>query len=56
VAHWLPDTPEGQAAAQINDVFVGSDLDIWVTDRVAGGVYRLEADDELTALMREHAL
>ena len=41
IAHWLPDTPEGQAAAQINDVFVGADLDIWVTDRVNGGVYRL---------------
>lgn len=56
IAHWLPDTPDGQAAAQINDVFVGADLDIWVTDRVSGGVYRLEADDDLQALMRERAL
>jgi hypothetical protein len=51
VAHWVPDTPAGQEAAQINDVFVGDDLDIWVTDRVNGGVYRLAADDELTARM-----
>jgi hypothetical protein len=37
-------------------VFVGADLDIWVTDRVNGGVYRLEADEDLQATMREHAL
>ena len=56
VAHWVPETPAGQRAAQINDVFVGADLDIWVTDRVTGGVYRLAADDELAARMREAAL
>jgi hypothetical protein len=56
VAHWLPDTPPGQPAAQINDVFVGADLDIWVTDRVTGGVYRLEADDELASLMTSRSL
>jgi hypothetical protein len=55
VAHWLPETPPGQAAPQINDVFVGADLDIWVTDRVNGGVYRLEADAELTATMERAA-
>jgi hypothetical protein len=56
VAHWVPETPAGQEAAQINDVFVGADLDIWVTDRVNGGVYRLEADDDLTDRMRRAAL
>jgi hypothetical protein len=56
VAHWLPDTPPWQPAAQINDVFVGADLDIWVTDRVTGGVYRLEADDELASLMTSRSL
>jgi hypothetical protein len=56
VAHWVPETPAGQQAAQINDVFVGADLDIWVTDRVNGGVYRLAADDDLAARMREAAL
>jgi hypothetical protein len=56
VAHWVPETPPGQQAAQINDVFVGADLDIWVTDRVNGGVYRLAADDDLTERMRKAAL
>jgi hypothetical protein len=56
VAHWVPETPPGQAAAQINDVFVGADLDIWVTDRVHGGVYRLAADDELAERMRRASL
>jgi hypothetical protein len=56
VAHWVPETPAGQEAAQINDVFVGADLDIWVTDRVNGGVYRLEADDDLADRMRRAAL
>ena len=56
IAHWVPETPAGQRAAQINDVFVGADLDIWVTDRVNGGVYRLEADDELAAVMGQASL
>lgn len=56
IAHWLPDTPAGQEAPQINDVFVGADLDIWVTDRVNGGVYALAPDDTLADAMRSAAL
>lgn len=56
VAHWVPETPAGQQAAQINDVFVGADLDIWVTDRVNGGVYSLQPEDDLAQLMETSAL
>jgi hypothetical protein len=56
VAAWLPETPPGQPAPQINDVFVGAGFDIWATDRVNGGVYRLEADDALAARMRAASL
>jgi hypothetical protein len=56
VAHWVPETPAGQPAPQINDVFVGADLDFWVTDRVNGGVYALAADDDLAAMMAAAAL
>jgi hypothetical protein len=56
VAHWVPATPAGQPAPQINDLFVGAEHDIWVTDRVTGGVYALAPDDRLDALMTEHAL
>jgi hypothetical protein len=56
VAAWLPETPAGQPAPQINDVFVGAGFDVWVTDRVNGGVYRLEADDVLAARMQEAQL
>ena len=56
IAHWLPPVPEGQAACQINDLFVSSDYDIYVTDRVNGGVYVVRPDAELAARMREAAL
>ena len=56
VAHWVPETPAGQPAAQINDVFVGAGLDIWVTDRVNGGVYALEPDDDLAHRMEAASL
>ena len=56
IAHWVPETPAGQQAAQINDVFVGAELDIWVTDRVNGGVYALEPEAELADRMRATAL
>lgn len=56
VAHWVPETPAGQAASQINDVFVTADHEIWVTDRVAGGVYCLAPDDELDRRMTEASL
>lgn len=56
VAHWVPATPPGQEAPQINDLFVSTDLDIYVTDRVNGGVYVVRPDDELAARMEQAAL
>jgi hypothetical protein len=55
VAHWIPECPPNQAAAQINDVFVAGDLTVYVTDRVHGGVYILEPDIELSAHMKRAA-
>lgn len=55
VAHWVPPTPDGQEAVQINDVFVAEDLHVYVTDRVRGGVYVLRPDDTLAARMRKAA-
>lgn len=56
IAHWVPSTPDGQQSVQVNDLFVAADLDIYVTDRVNGGVYVVRPDDELATLMREAAL
>jgi hypothetical protein len=55
VAHWIPECPPNQAAAQINDVFVAEDLTVYATDRVHGGVYILEPDLELSAHMKRAA-
>jgi hypothetical protein len=51
VAHWVPEPPPGQAAAQINDLFVDSGGLIWATDRIRGGLYVLEPEPQLAALM-----
>jgi hypothetical protein len=51
VAHYIPECPPGQEAIQINDVFVDEDLYIYITDRVNGGVYILEPEDELAEQM-----
>jgi hypothetical protein len=51
IAHWIPECPPGQKAAQINDVFVAEDHTVYVTDRVNGGVYILEPDDDLSQRM-----
>ncbi|HEX4976984.1 MAG TPA: hypothetical protein VFV40_03865 [Nocardioides sp.] len=56
VGHWLPATPPGQEAPQINDVFVSENLDIFVTDRVNGGVYVVRPDDALAARLEQAAL
>lgn len=56
VAHWVSEPAEGQPAAQANDLFVDADGLIWVTDRVGGGVFVLEPEPELEALMREAQL
>ena len=39
-----PETPPAQAAPQTNDLFVDAEGLIWLTDRVGGGLYVLEAD------------
>jgi hypothetical protein len=51
VAHWIPECPPNQAAAQINDVFVSDDLTVFATDRINGGVYILEPDQGLSERM-----
>lgn len=53
IAHWIPECPPGQAACQINDVWVAEDLLVYVTDRVNGGVYILEPEEALAARLRE---
>ncbi len=49
VAFFIPACPSGQKAIQVNDVYVDETLLIYVTDRVKGGVYILEPDDDLQA-------
>jgi len=56
IAHWVSDIPPGAAAPQANDLFVDADGLVWVTDRGTGGVFALQPDDELAALMEESAL
>ena len=51
VGHWIPEPPAGQPVAQLNDLFVDSGGLIWVTDRIGGGLYVLQAEDRLAALM-----
>jgi hypothetical protein len=51
VAHWVPDPPPGQPAAQINDLFVDDGGLVWVTDRISGGLYVLQPEPGLAALM-----
>ncbi len=52
-AHWVPEPPTGQPAAQINDLFVDASGLIWATDRVGGGLYVLEPEPALARLMSE---
>lgn len=42
VGHFVPPSPPGQEAPQINDVFVDSDGLIYLTDRIRGGMYVVE--------------
>jgi hypothetical protein len=51
VAHWVPQPPRGQPAAQINDLYVDDGGLIWVTDRINGGLYVLAPEPALAALM-----
>jgi hypothetical protein len=41
-AHWVPETPDGQAAPRTNDLYVDTDGLVYVTDRGTGGLYVLE--------------
>lgn len=41
IAHYVPEPPAGQRAIQLNDVLVGADGLIFVTDRLRGGLYVL---------------
>lgn len=56
VASWVPETPAAQKAPQINDLYVDSSGLVFVTDRITGGLYVLEPDGELQALMEEARL
>jgi hypothetical protein len=42
VAHFVPPAPPGQDAPQLNDLWVGADGLVYVTDRISGGLYVLE--------------
>jgi hypothetical protein len=52
VASWVPE----QADPQTNDLYVEAGGRIWVTDRFTGGLYCLEPEPELAALMRGRSL
>ena len=53
VAHWVPEPPPGQPVPQINDLFVDDSGLLWVTDRIGGGLYVLQPEAPLAALMAE---
>ncbi|HYW88008.1 MAG TPA: hypothetical protein VFB50_09580, partial [Chloroflexota bacterium] len=42
VAYFVPEAPPGRSSIQFNDVLVGSDGLVYVTDRYRGGLYILE--------------
>ena len=46
IASFLPAAPPGQKTAQLNDVYVSKDGLIFVSDRLAGGVYILRLTKE----------
>jgi len=56
IAHWIPESPPGQQSSQINDVWVGEDLLVYVTDRVTGGLYVLAPQPTLAARLRQASL
>jgi hypothetical protein len=55
VAHWVGVPAAGKPAAAANDLFVGSDGLVYVTDRVGGGLAILAPSRELATLMEERA-
>ena len=56
IAHYIPECPPGQPAIQINDVWVGADHFVYISDRVNGGIYILEPESSLDARMSEAAV
>jgi hypothetical protein len=48
----LPDSPPGQEAPQINDLFVDAEGLVYVTDRISGGLYVLEPEGSLAERMK----
>jgi len=42
IAYYVPETPPGQKAPAFNDILVGPDGLVYVTDRYHGGLYILE--------------
>ncbi|HET7026236.1 MAG TPA: hypothetical protein VFI28_00945 [Candidatus Limnocylindrales bacterium] len=44
IAWFVPETPPGRPAIQLNDIYVADDGLVYVTDRLAGGLYILEVD------------
>lgn len=51
IAHWIPASPPGQQATQINDLYVDADHTIFTSDRISGGVYVVRPDDQLSERM-----
>jgi hypothetical protein len=49
-AQWLPGSLD---SPQLNDLYVESGGRVWVTDRLAGGVYAVEPDDGLAGLLHD---
>ncbi|MDH4115902.1 MAG: hypothetical protein OEX04_05870 [Acidimicrobiia bacterium] len=56
IAHWVPECPPNQEACQINDVWVDTDLLVYITDRVNGGAYVLEPEPWLARRLTEAAM
>ena len=55
IASYIPECPPGQPTIQINDVWVGEDHLVYISDRVGGGIYILEPDSALNSRMGEAA-
>lgn len=56
VAYFVPACPPGQEAIQVNDLFVDENLDVFITDRINGGVYILAPEEALRVEMERHRL
>jgi hypothetical protein len=56
IGYYVPACPPGQRAIQVNDVWVGEDHLVYISDRVSGGIYILEPDEDLAARMTGAAL